>query len=118
MGTLPNIRSLQRIRLALLKRLAKIGPFIKGSLVQIQRACGHPHCHCASGPGHSSYYLTYKYKAKTQTLYVPIDLEMEVRAWVETSQKLRLLMSKMDETQKKIIRRYVKEKRAKAKKKT
>ena len=113
----PNIRSWERTRTGLLKRLAKIGPFIKGSLVEIHRACGNPNCSCARGMGHSGWYLTYKYKAKTQTLYVPVDLKQEVQAWVAEHQKLRLLMTRVDEMQKKIIRRYVKEKRRKAKKK-
>lgn len=117
MGSFSNIHAYERIRISLLKRLSKVGPFIKGSLVTIERPCGYPHCRCAKGPGHESFYLTYKWKAKTQTLYIPRGLETEVAQWTSEYQKLKMLIAQMDDTQKKIVRRYVKEKRAKAKKK-
>ena len=48
-------------------------------------------------------------------MYIPVGMEEEVRGWVEEHRRLRVLMTKIDRIQKKIVRRYVKEKRAKAK---
>lgn len=113
-----NTRLLQKRREALLKKIAKLGPFIQGSVVQIQRCCGYPRCRCATGgPGHTSTYLTYAKKAKTHTLYIPIDLEEEVKQWSENNRQLKVLIRQMDEVQRRIISRYVKEKRGRAKQK-
>lgn len=113
-----NIRYWEMRRGALLKKMRGVGPFIKGSMVQIERQCGNANCRCAKGPGHLSYYLTYKEKAKTRTMYIPVGMEDDVREWVEEHRRLRAMMTKMDEIQKKIMRRYVTEKRSKAKKKS
>ena len=97
-----NIRYWERRRGALVKTLHEIGPFIKGSMVEIERRCGNANCRCAKGGGHLSYYLTYKEKAKTRTMYIPVGMEEEVRGWGEEHRRLRVLMTKIDRIQKKI----------------
>lgn len=111
-------RLLRKRRDALLKRLTKLGPFIQGSVVRIQRRCGYLRCRCATGgPGHTSTYLTYAKKGKTHTLYIPIDLEEEVVEWSQNNKQLKALIRQMDEVHRKIVNRYVKEKRGRAKQK-
>ena len=105
-----NIRWLTARRDALLKRLGKLGPFMGGSLVLIERTCGNKaHCHCAKGPKHVSLYLTFAEKGKTRTLYVPVDLESEVRRWSQNHRDLKSLMGEVSDLSRAIIRRFVQE---------
>ena len=115
---MPNIAFYQRRREALLKRLARLSPFLGGSLVLAGRVCGYPRCACASGKKHPTYYLTWSKKQKTRTLYIPLDLLKEAQNWVEEYQKLKWIIGQMNDVQRQILRRYVKEKRVKAKKKS
>lgn len=110
-----NIAFYKRKREALLKKIAKTGYLLGGSLVLAGRVCGYPNCACAKGKKHPTYYLTWAHKKKTQTLYVPLDLLDEVKAAVEQHKRLKLLMDQMNKLQREIIRRYVKEKRGRAK---
>ena len=105
-----SIRWLSARRDALLKRLGKLGPFMGGSLVLIERTCGNKaHCHCAKGPKHVSLYLTFAEKGKTRTIYVPVDLEPEVRRWSKNYRDLKTLMGEVSDLNRAIIRRYVQE---------
>lgn len=107
-----------RKRDRLLAKMAKIGPFVDGSLVTIARTCGSPGCKCARGNKHKSRYLTYKAldvdakppRMKTQTVYIPVAIEEQVRLWVEEYQRLKSLTRELADVQKMIIRSYVKEK--------
>ena len=108
----------KRKRQGLLTKLGKMAPFLGGSLVLAGRVCGYPQCACAKGKKHPTYYLTWAKKKKTQTLYVPLDLLEEAREWVAEYHKLKWIIGQMNEVQRQILKRYVKEKRAKAKKKT
>jgi len=109
-----NINWLKRKRMALLKQLRNVKPFMSGSVVKIARTCGNKeHCHCGKGILHESYYLTYPEKGKTRTIYIPVDLEDEVREWVKEYKRIKEIMKEMSRCQRAIIRRHVKEKRLK-----
>ena len=110
-----SIGRLEFLRTATLKRLAKVGPFLSGSLSQIKRKCGNPTCHCAQGEKHSAYLLTWKAKQKTRALYIPVDLIQEVKNWIEEYRKIQRLIQKMTEYNHQIIQRHVPTRRAKEK---
>lgn len=60
---------IRRMRDARVRRLARIGPVMAGSLVQIAKHCGRPGCHCQNGQKHVGWYLTRSVAGKTQTTY-------------------------------------------------
>ncbi len=111
-----NVKSYTMQRDARLKEIHAIGPFIAGSMVKIAHTCGNPNCKCARGEKHENYYLTYKVKQKTRTKYIPVDMEDEVRSWTSEYKRLKKLIEEVTELQRKIIRKYGEEKKAKRKK--
>lgn len=107
-----NIRWLTRRRDALLKRLAKVGPFVNGSLVLIHRTCGNSqHCRCSRGHKHASWYLSYALQGKTKMVYVPVDLERDVRRWSQEYRHVKEALREVCDLQREIIRRHVGEER-------
>lgn len=105
-----DTRWLTRRRDALLKRLAKTGPFVNGSLVLIHRTCGNSeNCRCMRGHKHASWYLSYGVKGKTKMVYIPVDLEEEVRGWSEQYGRVKSFLQEICDLQKQIIRRHVQE---------
>jgi hypothetical protein len=106
-----NERWLVRKRDGLLKRLARVGPFVDGSIVLIGRTCGNTQfCKCSRGIKHISPYLTYSVKGKTHTLYLPVDLQAQVRVWSGRYRVLKKLIKEIGEVQKEIIHNHVQEK--------
>ena len=66
--------------------------FIRGSLVNMARACGNPGCKCARGEKHESLYLAARVseeggKTKRKMIYIPPEWEARLREWVETYKK-------------------------------
>lgn len=111
--TFKNINFLICKRQALVKELAKIKPFVRGSIVKIARLCGNKNCKCARGEKHISEYLTYrhKHKKKTATIYIPIGIIEEVREWAREYKRLQGIMEEISQIQQRIIKQYVKEKK-------
>jgi NAD(P)H-flavin reductase len=114
-NVIKNIGWCVRKRGALIKELAKIQPFLRGSIVKIARVCGNTNCKCAKGEKHVSDYLTYrhKYKRKTSTIYIPVAMVDEVRQWVDEYRRLQQIMEEICDIQRAIIRQYVTEKKPK-----
>jgi len=67
-----------------LKQIAKVGPFVEGSLCEFKRA----------GRKSASWHLTFKVKNKTRTVYVPVDMVKEVQEWTKTYRRLKQLIRK------------------------
>ena len=100
-----------------MKELAKVEPFIRGSIVKIARVCGNKNCKCAKGEKHVSEYLTYRHKRKkkTGTIYIPVGMAEEVKEWAGEYKRLKNMMEEICQIQRKIIKQYVKEKKPKRK---
>jgi uncharacterized protein YfaS (alpha-2-macroglobulin family) len=96
----------QRVR-ARLKRLARYGPFVAGTLNRIEKSG-------KDGKVVISYLLTFKQKGKTRSVHVPKDMVAEVEQWVEQHRQLKKLMAEISQLSVGTIRRYVPEKRAAA----
>jgi len=71
-----------RNRQAALRQIARLGPFLEGSLCAFKR----PGC---SQPG---WHLTFKARGRTHTLYVPMELVAEVRQWTRNYRHLPRLI--------------------------
>lgn len=73
-------------------RLAKIvhrKPFIRGSIVKMDRRCGKRNCWCAKEKnGHSSYYLAARVGTKRKLIYIPRKCEERMREWVGTYKQM------------------------------
>jgi hypothetical protein len=89
-------------RAAQLKQLAKIGPFVEGSLIGVQ----HPTCK------HVAWRLTFKVKGKTKTVYVPVDMAQEVKEWTREYRRLKKLIRKVTRNSLALIRGHVAGQRA------
>jgi len=85
-----------------LKQIAKIGPFVEGSLSEYKR----------SERKSSSWHLTYKVKGKTHTVYIPVDMVEEVREWTKEYKRLKQLIRKETKQSLAIIHGYAASQRA------
>lgn len=89
-------------RKAALLGIARIGPFMEGSLCSVKRAgCAEP-----------GWQLTWKKAGKTHTVYVPMELVPEVKAWTREYKKLKKHIRKVTGQSLAIVRRYVANRRA------
>ena len=107
-----NSRYYERRAALLLKRLARLGPFVAASLTCVAHRCGHRRCRCAQGQLHPSWRLTYKdQNQKTVTVYVPVGMLSEVRQWVKNHRALKQLAAEISAAQLARVRLCVREKR-------
>ena len=99
--------ALRRRRTALCKRLAGVGPILRGSLIERYKRCGRAGCHCAEGPGHGpKYYLSVSYpKQRPQMDYVPGDYLEPVRQRLENYRELRELIEQICAINLELLRR-------------
>jgi len=100
-----KILLLDQKRLSLIKILLHPLPMISGSLYQMHRACGNPHCKCSRGELHSSWYLSTRKENKTKLIYigkiVPEWLSTHVqryRRYQKTLAKIRKIDSEISVT--------------------
>lgn len=72
--------------------------FIHGSLIEMARKCGNPHCRCASNDEfkHRSQYLGQTRGGKKSMVYVPKDLEPQVRLAIEHFQRALALLEELN----------------------
>ena len=89
-------------RQATLAQIARLGPFIEGSLSPFKR----PGC---ATPG---WHLTFKKKGRTHTVYVPMDLVAEVKRWTQNHKRLKQLIRQATGHSLALIRRHVASQRA------
>lgn len=109
-----SISQLARMRDARLKKLARIKPFIAGTIVEYKTVCGNANCRCARGEKHEMRHLTYKdANQKTVSVYIPVDKRPEVAEWVAEYKRLKGLMREIGDLQEQMLRRHVTEKRLK-----
>ena len=98
---------IRRFRDARLKKLARAGPLLAGSLVQIAKHCGRPGCHCQTGEKHVGWYLTRSVAGKTQTTYVPQDMLKEVQGWIAEHRRIKELIAEISDLNRALIRAHV-----------
>ena len=91
-----------RARQATLSQIARLGPFIEGSLSPFPR----PGC---SQPG---WHLTFKQWGRTRTLYVPLELVATVKQWTRNYRRLKTLIRRMTGHSRALIHGHVANRRA------
>jgi len=89
-----------------LKKLAELGPMVRGSLVTARRG------------NHIAHQLTASVKGKTHTVYVPIDMVEEVRQWTKNHRRLQRILKEISKLNMAIIHRHVPESRGAGKSRT
>lgn len=97
-----SVKRLRQRQRALLRQIARVGPFVEGTLVRL------PHPTCA----HVAWRLTFKVRGKTQAVYIPVDLVEEVQIWHRHYRRLKKLVRQQTKASLAILHRYVAEKRA------
>jgi uncharacterized protein with ACT and thioredoxin-like domain len=90
---------------ALMKRLAEIGTFTRGSLVTAQRG------------NHTAHQLTVSVNGKTHTVYIPIEMVDEVEQWVKNYKEVQKLIKEISKANMAIIHNRIPELRADAERK-
>jgi len=105
----------ERKRQSLLRKLAKIGPFISGTPVYLHIRCGNSRCKCVKDPEYHKEKLYISWteggKKRNGCLYIPRDLEEKVLKWIEEYKLLKEKIHEIIILGRKIIKTYVKEKR-------
>ena len=81
----------ERVLASKLRQLLREPGLIRGSLVDMRRACGKATCACATDPGrrHRSLYLAVSVRGKRRMLYLPPAWEARVRGWTEHYAEIR-----------------------------
>lgn len=96
----PSVAQLTRRRDAWLKKLAVVGPPLRGSLCTAQRG------------NHTAHQLTVSVQGKTHTVYVPADMIEEVQTWIHNHRQLQRILKELSKLNMAIIHRHVPERRA------
>ncbi len=95
----PSLARLEARRDACLKKLAKIGPPVRGSLCAVKRGNATAH------------QLTVSVNGKTHTVYVPVDKVAEVRSWIHNHKMLQKWLVEISKLNMAILHAHVPEKR-------
>ena len=101
---------LERRRLALLKKIRRVGPFIMATATYLKVRCGNTHCKCAKSKKdrHEKLHLSWMDAEGAGTCYVPINLRQEVFQWIENYWVMKNLMIEMTLLSRKMIKAYSK----------
>lgn len=91
-----------RARESTLRQIARIGPFLEGSLSPFTR----PGC---TQPG---WHLTFKQQGRTRTLYVPMELVTEVKQWNLNYRRLKALIRQVTRHSRALIHSHLANRRA------
>lgn len=86
-------RTKRRLRY-LHKKLAGIGPIMRGTVVLLGTKCGNPRCRCARGEKHLQYYFSVNVEKKTKLMYLGKSKKAEAE---EYSKNYELLWNIIEE---------------------
>ena len=101
---------LEKRRFGLLKKMAKVGPFIMATPTYLKVRCGNEDCKCADDPNerHEKLHLSWSDAKGSGTAYVPVDLREEVLEWIENYWEIKELMKEMTDISRQMIKMYAK----------
>jgi len=97
----------ERVARSRLAKLLHDRPFLRGSLVRMQRICGKQGCKCTRGELHPSLYLAIRAGEKRKMIHIPQALEATAQQWIGTYQEAWGLMEKISQV---CLERFVKAK--------
>ena len=85
-------------RRKLTKELHSIGPFIRGSVVELRHSCGKKNCkRCRSGEKHLATYLSLSLSGKTKMIYLSKKDRTRAKRWVSNYRKLLEIAEKLSQ---------------------
>jgi len=93
-----TLNSLSKKRKMLRDELCKLGPFLRGSIVEYKRICGRSHCRCQRGYLHSSTYFSSRIEKKTQMLCLPKripEIKEEAISWCSNYKRAKEIMEEL-----------------------
>ena len=79
----------------ILKKIRRIGPVVRGSLVKNRIRCGKPNCKCARGELHTAYYLSRRVEGKTRMDHIAKNQVAAVRRWKKNHERLEALLERL-----------------------
>lgn len=97
MNLSPSSARLAMRRDAAMKKLARLGPILRGSLVTARRG------------NHTAHQLTTSVQGKTHTVYVPAGMLKEVQAWIRNYKHMQEMIKTISKLNMAIIHRYLPE---------
>ncbi len=77
------------------RRMAALGPLMRGSVVELKATCGNPNCRCARGQKHKKYYYSMSRKGKTKVIYLGKSREPVARQYSENYRALLEIVEEM-----------------------
>ncbi len=82
-----------------LRQLLREPGLIRGTLVEMRRACGKTTCACATDPArrHRSLYVAVRVRGKRRMLYIPPAWEPRVRGWTEHYAEIRAVLEELSQ---------------------
>ena len=79
---------------------------IRGTLAMRERTCGKSSCRCVTeGKKHAGLYLVVSEEGKQRQIFVPRAFEEDVRQWVESHAKARVLLEEISKLQHEKLRK-------------
>lgn len=86
------------------RRLAQLGPLMRGSLVRSRGTCGKANCRCARGQLHEWWSLSFRAGGRSRSVTVPDELVGEVRQWCRNYRELKRLVVELSDARVAVIR--------------
>ncbi len=90
-----NSQQLKNRMRTLKRRMAALGPLMRGSVVELRATCGNPNCRCARGRKHKKYYYSVSRKGKTKIIYLGKSRELLARQYTESYRALLEIVEEM-----------------------
>jgi len=90
-----QIQKLKRRLQTLKKKMLGLGPFMRGSVVELGATCGNPNCRCTRGQKHRKYYYSLSRKGKTKIIYLGKSREPLARQYSENYKTLLEIIDEM-----------------------
>lgn len=88
------VRTKRRLRY-LCKRLADIGPIMRGTVVLLGTKCGNPRCKCAKGDKHQQYYFSVNIDKKTKLMFLGKTKKAAAEAYLKNYELLWDIVEEM-----------------------
>ena len=90
-----TIQQLKRRRGTLQRKLAELGPFMRGSVVELATTCGNTNCRCARGEKHKKHYFSLSTKGKTKLIYLGKTRALVAREYSDNYKTLLAIVQEM-----------------------
>jgi len=77
------------------KKMTKIGPVMRGSVVKIANKCGNPNCRCSQGKKHQQLYFSVSKKGKTKLIFLGKSKVQKARKYSDNYKTMVAILEEM-----------------------